>query len=324
MAALFQPSKSDPTRFIYRCGGTLLAPNVILSAAHCREKAKFAHVGKRHMYDPTETYETFEIVEQKIHPQYDQKSFVYDFALFRLNGTSSFPTVQVHDQDYATRNMSVTGTPLTVLGWGKDSSGGQNTASLHEADVTLWNLSDCIASYGGSRFGEFTMCASEPGIRDSCQGDSGGPLIYSEEDGSFVQVGIVSWGRDCGLAPYPGVYAKIKAAFEWIKDSLCSLSPNDCDGIAAPAPPIIATTPPSDTTSDELPKGDDRNSAILGGQACIDTVGDFVVEDARKRKRFVRSCDWVKERSEKECFTYHHWCPQTCGHITECSSELRE
>ncbi|XP_046585190.1 transmembrane protease serine 9-like [Haliotis rubra] len=58
------------------------------------------------------------------------------------------------------------------------------------------------------------VCAGQAG-KDSCQGDSGGPL-YCQENGQQVLTGVVSYGTDCGLDGYPGVYAKVSSYADWI------------------------------------------------------------------------------------------------------------
>lgn len=50
---------------------------------------------------------------------------------------------------------------------------------------------------------------------DSCQGDSGGPL-FTGTGANAVQHGIVSWGRGCALADYPGVYTQVSYFNDWI------------------------------------------------------------------------------------------------------------
>jgi len=57
------------------------------------------------------------------------------------------------------------------------------------------------------------LCAASPG-KDACQGDSGGPLYDAKKN---VLIGIVSWGIGCANPNYPGVYARISEAIDWIE-----------------------------------------------------------------------------------------------------------
>ena len=72
------------------------------------------------------------------------------------------------------------------------------------------------------------FCAGRPDINgdgltdegaDSCQGDSGGPLIC-DDDGKPIVYGITSWGEGCAATGYPGIYAKVAAELDWIKQQL--------------------------------------------------------------------------------------------------------
>lgn len=72
----------------------------------------------------------------------------------------------------------------------------------------------CNVPYEG-KISESMFCAGflGEGGKDSCQGDSGGPVVVNG-----VQYGIVSWGRGCARPDFPGVYAKVSAGREWIKE----------------------------------------------------------------------------------------------------------
>ena len=67
------------------------------------------------------------------------------------------------------------------------------------------------------------MCARDDN-QDSCQGDSGGPLVVKEGANSDIQVGVVSWGVGCAHESFPGVYARISSAYDWIKQQVCAKS----------------------------------------------------------------------------------------------------
>merc|ERR1712127_922218 len=83
---------------------------------------------------------------------------------------------------------------------------------------------------------ENMVCARDNG-EDSCQGDSGGPLVIRQSSGD-LQVGVVSWGISCAHEDFPGVYARISAQYDWIRQNVCEGSSDppayfDCENIAS-------------------------------------------------------------------------------------------
>merc|ERR1719203_203966 len=67
------------------------------------------------------------------------------------------------------------------------------------------------------------LCAqgrtSDGKIVDACQGDSGGPLVC-EDGGRWTAYGATSWGIGCAGEKYPGVWARIHEAVDWIEETL--------------------------------------------------------------------------------------------------------
>ena len=95
---------------------------------------------------------------------------------------------------------------------------------LHEVDVEVIDPAECKAVYEGLQvpafsIGDTEICAIGPsGGKDSCFGDSGGPLVVAADNKrGYSQVGIVSWGPQCGNPLFPGVYTRVSSFADWIK-----------------------------------------------------------------------------------------------------------
>ena len=104
-----------------------------------------------------------------------------------------------------------------VTGWGRTSSSGPQSNILQEATLrTMTNRQCRSSSHRHDRITENMICAGAAD-RDSCRGDSGGPLAVEGQDGSYSQIGIVSWGKGCARQGYPGVYTRLTALLPWLK-----------------------------------------------------------------------------------------------------------
>ena len=111
-----------------------------------------------------------------------------------------------------------------VTGWGRTSSQGPQSNILQEATVTTMTNSQCrSSSHRHDRITENMICAQAVG-RDACRGDSGGPLAVMVQNGSYSQIGIVSWSRGCARQGYPGVYTRLTAVLPWLTKTINSAS----------------------------------------------------------------------------------------------------
>ena len=244
----------------HACGATLIAPDVLLTAAHCSGKYGRAELGRWDLADDTE-FSTDEwgteervgfgavrsyIVFEMQHPKYNPVPGTVDgqgndLMLVKLRKPSyqHMPVRLNFDASLPSR----AGDPLTAIGWGVVDLfwdgrrwSPRFSSVLQEAEVDYVPNSLCEQSrgYGHSYFGVIDntmMCAAADG-KDSCQGDSGGPIllggIYDQVD-QPVQAGVVSFGVGCAHPNFPGVYSRISDQTEWIVASVCEISNNPPD-----------------------------------------------------------------------------------------------
>lgn len=150
-----------------------------------------------------------------LHDNFNADDKNYDFAIVELDGEIEFDdTKQPIALPEADADVA-DGEILTVSGWGTTDGKEQYPDSLQAVSVPKANQDACIEAY--KEIGPVTdkmICAGPmEGGKDSCEGDGGGALITSAK----VIVGLVSWGNECAMANYPGVYARVASVVPWIK-----------------------------------------------------------------------------------------------------------
>jgi len=242
------------------CGGSLIARDMVLSAAHCADggfPSYDALIG-RHDHDEWDG-DRVDAVREYIHPYYRQTTNNYDVMVVKLSRPTSanVATVKLNSSN----SIPSSGEPVTVVGWGVTEL-GTTSDELNEVEVTAVSQTSCSSSYGFGVIKDQMLCAADPN-EDSCQGDSGGPLFLKGADAeSDVQVGVVSWGYGCADRDYPGVYARVSSVYDWIKDRVCEDSQDEdarsrfeCTGssnsIPSPTPGGTATATTSTTIDDD-------------------------------------------------------------------------
>ncbi|KDO23557.1 hypothetical protein SPRG_10749 [Saprolegnia parasitica CBS 223.65] len=192
------------------CGGILIAPKYVLTAAHCCNGAiKVASVGS-HYVTGAKDGERISVVRETRHPKFNPGTNSFDFGLLELAKESSIAPLSVAwdaDADAFT-NMTV-----IARGWGTTSWGGKQADALQQVTLRMWSQESCAKQFAvvDSSMG----CAGGLQGQDACQGDSGGPLT-TVDAGREVLVGLVSWGVGCGQDGVPGVYARVAQAKNFV------------------------------------------------------------------------------------------------------------
>lgn len=196
------------------CGGSILSPIWILSAAHCFIESLSAYSIRTGSTTINSGGEVIAIRRIINHPDYNAPTADYDISLLELD--SPITTIVARSVALAAEGgPPAAGVTATVTGWGALWEGGPLSTILQVIQVPIISMADCRAVYGANFVTDRMFCAGFLGVGgvDACQSDSGGPLIANG-----VLTGVVSWGFGCARPDGPGVYVSIPNLRQWIRD----------------------------------------------------------------------------------------------------------
>lgn len=201
------------------CGGSLVAPDVFLTAAHCTGAYPVggnALIGAWELMTQIagHSYQV-EITQVLPYPTFVQ--YHNDIMLVKFSPpVTSLPTVKLNFNT----NFPYANQPMTIMGFGQTTDSYGYVHQLRSALVYEVPYSTCVAIYPNIIEGQHICVENTAPLHITCAGDSGGPLVWGSGN---LEIGVLSFGAQT-CTDGPSVFTRTSYYQSWLTSSICSLS----------------------------------------------------------------------------------------------------
>lgn len=202
--------------YTFFCGGTLISPTAILTAAHC-ERSDVSAI--RVIYGDVEWMQAvFAPVTVKrflLYPNYKDIENGTDVAIVVLNAPiEKFAPIKLK---VSNEQPFKEGQELQIMGWGNTIGEAMRSETLQKGHIQVYSQEKCSEKFGKESMNSSLICAGgDAEYAAACRYDSGGPAVI-KINGQWEQVAVISFGARCRASENIAAYTKItNSVYEWI------------------------------------------------------------------------------------------------------------